>query len=131
MTNALYNNGELQILQDALSSEQHELGLYNDSTDSLGESATLSDITTEPNTGGDYARQSISGFNVSLNTNDNAQAIAPEVTFNVSSNTQTVDSVFVVNTATGELVFTSGLQQSRDLSSIDNFVNNDTGLILD
>lgn len=131
MASGLKNNGEVQILEDAMASTQYEIGLYNDSTDALGDAATMSDITTEPSTADDYSRQTVSGFNVSLNANNNGEAVAPQVTFNVSTNTETVDAVFVRNTSTGELQFTSALQQSRDLSSIDNLVNNNTGIILD
>jgi len=131
MTAGLKNNGEVQILEDAMGSTSYEIGLYNDSTDALGDSATMSDITTEPSTADDYSRQTVNGFNVSLNANSNGEAVAPQVTFNVSSNTETVDAVFVVNSSTGELQFASALQQSRDLSSIDNLVNNNTGIILD
>lgn len=131
MAAGLKNNGEVQILEDAMGNTQYEIGLYNDSTDALSDGATVSDITTEPATSDDYSRQTVSGFNVSLNANSNGEAVAPQVTFNVSSNTETVDAVFVVNTNTGELQFASALQQSRDLSSIDNLVNNNTGLILD
>jgi len=131
MASGLKNNGEVQILEDAMGNTQYEIGLYNDSADALGDDATVSDISSEPATADDYSRQTVSGFNVSLNANSNGEAVAPQVTFNVSSNTESVDAVFVVNTSTGELQFTSALQQSRDLSSIDNLVNNNTGIILD
>lgn len=131
MSNNLHNDGEVQILEDAMGSQQYELGLYNDSVDQLDDSSTLSDITSEPDNAEDYSRQTVAGFNVALNANDDAEAVAPEVIFNVSSNTETVDTVFVVNTDTDELQFTSSLDETRDLEPADNLVNNNTGVSLD
>lgn len=131
MSNNLHNNGEAQILEDATGSTQYELGLYHDATDLLSDDSTLADITTEPDNAEDYSRQTVSGLNVSMSGGD-AQAVAPEVIFNVSSNTETVDAVFVVNTSTDELQFTSDLEDGeRDLGPADRLVNNDTGLTLD
>jgi hypothetical protein len=131
MSNNLHNNGEAQILEDATGSTQYELGLYHDATDLLSDDSTLADITTEPDNAEDYSRQTVSGLNVSMSGGD-AQAVAPEVIFNVSSNTETVDAVFVVNTSTDELQFTSDLEDGeRDLAPADRLVNNDTGLTLD
>jgi len=131
MSNNLHNNGEAQILEDATGSTQYVLGLYHEATDQLSDDATLADITSEPDNAEDYSRQTVSGLNVSMSGGD-AQAVAPEVIFNVSSNTETVDAVFVVNTSTDELQFTSDLEEGeRDLQPVDRLVNNDTGLTLD
>lgn len=131
MSNNLHDNGEVQILDDATGSTQYELGLYHDATDQLSDDSTLDDITTEPDNAEDYSRQTVSGLNVSTADGD-AVAVAPEVIFNVSSNTEVVDTVFVVNTNTDELQFTSELKDGeRDLEPADRLVNNDTGLTLD
>ena len=131
MSNTLHNQGEEQILEVALENQDLALGLYNESTDQLADNSTLGDITTEPDNAESYSRVSISGLNVTLNGSGDAEAVAPEVIFNVSSNTETVDAVFVVNTDTNELQFTSELDETRDLEPIDNLVNNNIGLTLD
>jgi len=127
----LHDFGE-EFMQDLVttSSETFDVGLYNDSTDSLSESSDVSDITTEP-TGSNYSRQSqsASGITVDLSGSD-AKTDFPTQTFDTSDSSQTVDSYFVVvnfdsdeagdeGTASDHIYFTGSLSQSRDLSQID------------
>jgi len=58
MSHILTDLGEEWILETALEGVSVTIGLYNDSTDSLGDTNDVSDITTEPSDG-NYARQSV------------------------------------------------------------------------
>jgi len=138
MSNTLLHNHGEEFMQDLVisSGKTFDIGLYNDSTDALGESADLSDITTEP-AGAAYARQSdaASGF-TATSSSGNIQIAGTTQTFDVSDSTQTVDSVFVVVPYTSDVVtsdggetdhlyFTNALDQSYDLSQFDSTVDLD------
>lgn len=119
------------------SGKTFDIGLYNDSSDSLGDTSDIGDINTEP-TGSAYSRQSdaASGFSVSLSGGD-VQISGKTQTFDVSDSSQTVDSVFVVvnfssdvvssdgGTGTDHLFYTNALDQSYDLSSFSSTVDLD------
>jgi len=139
----LHQHGE-EFMQDLVisSGKTFDIGLYNDSTDSLSDTSDVADITTEP-AGAAYARQSdaASGFTASLSGGD-IQIEGTSQTFDVSDSTQTVDSVFVVvnyqsdvvtsdGSATDHLYYTNSLDQSYDLSQFDSTVDlNPTKLTL-
>jgi len=138
MSNTLLHNHGEEYMQDLViaSGDTVDIGLYNDSTDALGESADIGDITTEP-AGSAYARQSdaLSGFTAS-SVSGNIQIAGTTQTFDVSDSTQTVDSVFVVipfqsdvvssdGSVTDHLFFTNALDQSYDLSQFDSTVDLD------
>jgi len=113
------------------------IGLYNDSTDSLTDTSDVGDITTEP-AGAAYSRQSdaATDFAASLVSGD-VQIAGASNTFDVSDSTQTVDSVFTVisfdsdlvssdgGTDTDHLIFTNALDQSYDLSQFDSTIDLD------
>jgi len=119
------------------SGETFDIGLYNDSTDSLSDTSDVSDITTEP-AGSAYSRQSeaATDFTASL-VSDDIQIAGTTQTFDVSDSSQTVDSVFVVvnyasdivssdgGTATDHLFYTNALDQSYDLSQFSSTVDLD------
>lgn len=131
MTNALYNDGELRVLTAGLQSRSVTIGLYNDATDTLTDSAVYSDITTEPS-GASYSAQSATGTNtISLNASNNGEAVYADQTFDTSDSTQSVDSCYVRDSSSGELLFTCALDSTYDLSNIDSFVLQNTGLALD
>lgn len=102
--------------------------LYDDSTDAIGESDSDpdADITTEPDDTEDYERQSTTVSSQAINS-DYGFLSDTTLTFNVSSNTETVDAAgFVVNFdsdvggAVGDyLVAVASLTQTRDLSQFD------------
>jgi len=139
MSNTLLHNHGEEFMQDLVidSGKTFDIGLYNDSTDSLGESADTGDITTEP-AGAAYARQSdpASGFTAS-DVTGNIQIAGTTQTFDVSDSSQTVDSVFVVvnyasdivssdgGTPADHLMYTNALDQSYDLSQFDSTVDLD------
>lgn len=118
------------------SGKTFDIGLYNDSTDSLGDTNDVEDITTEPS-GSAYARQSESASNFSASLQSGDVRIAGSTqTFDVSDSSQSVDSVFVVvnyqsdliesdGSATDHLYFTNALDQTYDLSQFDSTVDLD------
>lgn len=133
----LHQHGE-EYMQDLVinSGDTYDIGLYNDSTDSLSDTSDVGDITTEP-AGSAYSRQSdaATDFTASLSGGD-VQIAGTTQTFDVSDSTQTVDSVFVVvnftsdlvssdGSATDHLFFTNALDQSYDLSQFDSTVDLD------
>lgn len=117
MTNQLQNSGETFVLSNDLSGVTFDVGLYNDSTDALTDSEGYADITTEP-TGSAYAVQSQATVTIQLDGNSDGQIVLDPVTFDVSDSTATVDSVYVRDNASGDLLFTNSIG-SQDLSTKD------------
>ena len=128
MVDLLTNIGEEYLVENNADGETVTVGLYNDGTDALGETATLSDITTEPS-GSAYARQS-SAVTTAQISGDFGFDNDAQLTFDTSDSSQTVDAAFVVvnftsdtvagdGSATDHLVAAGDLDQSRDLSQID------------
>lgn len=115
MTQQLYNEGETFVLNNDMSAATYELGLYNDSSDNLSDSASYSAITTEPS-GSAYATQTASAT-VSLNGSNNGQVDIDLVTFDVSDSSQTVDSVYIRDNSSGDLIAANALGSSYDLSN--------------
>jgi len=116
MTRELYDNGEVFTLQNDLSSTTFEVGLYNDSTDSLSDTATYADITTEP--ANSYSAQSQSTVTVELDANGNGTVTLDPVTFDVSTSTVTVDSVYIRDSASGDLLWANNIG-TQDLNTKD------------
>lgn len=130
MVDLITNVGEEYFYENNANGETVKVGLYDDSTDALGEGATLTSITTEPS-GASYSRQSdtVTTRNASGSfgiDNDN------KISFDTSDSSQTVDAAFVVinfqsDTVAGDtaaadnLVAAGDLSQSRNLSDIDTF----------
>jgi len=100
----LHDTGEewtqkVRYRQDLIGSRdtQIEVGLYDDSTDSLLDASDVGDITTEP-TDGNYARQKpqLDSTDIGLSyTNGNVVADL-SVTFDLTNTTGSADSIFVV-----------------------------------
>lgn len=128
MVNLLTNIGEEWYTENNVNGATVTVGLYNDTTDALGDTSTLASITTEP-AGASYARQSslVSTLQISGDFGfDNDSTL----TFDTSDSSQTVDAAFfVVNfqsdsvagdtTNQDHLVAAGDLSQSRNLSDID------------
>lgn len=128
MVNLLTNVGEEWYTENALDGATVKVGLYNDSTDALGESDNLSAITTEPS-GSNYSRQSDTVTTLQI-SGDFGFDNDSKITFDTSDSSQTVDAAFVVvnfqsdsvagdGAATDNLVAAGDLTQSRDLSQVD------------
>jgi len=118
------------------------IGLYDDSTDNIGETDDLGAITTEPS-GVAYSRISKSFGTTDFTgqqPSDDVQAIIGDHTFDLSDDTTgSVDSYFIVITfqssivgsdgaQTDHLVATGSLAQSYDLSMVDSLDNNGAGI---
>jgi hypothetical protein len=125
----LHDQGEQLILSSAFGSRTVDIGLFNDSTDSLSDSATYSSITTEP-AGTAYAVQSVTGPSVSLNSGTSALDLGA-LSFDVSDSSQTVDALYVRDQSSGDLIFTNTLDSSYDLSQIDTLDLSNAGMTLD
>lgn len=147
MASALFDTGEEFIMdyvfeESSVKPASVTVGLYNDSVDSLVDSSDVGDITTEP-TGSAYARQTITfGTDWTNSKQDGAwQSVMANVVFDTSDSTQTVDSYFVVinfesddkgdTGATDHLFFASQLDQSYDLTGLDEFQGSGGGVSLD
>lgn len=118
------------------------VGLYDDSTDNIGDTDDVGTISTEP-TGSVYARQSDTISTADIGGDWGFQN-NNQITFDTTDSNQTVDGAFMVvnfasedandgGTATTHLVATAQLSQSRDLSQVDelNVSANELGVMLD
>ena len=136
MSHILTDLGEEYTLETALEGVSITIGLYDDSTDAIGDTNDIADITTEPSDG-NYARQTDT-LTLVDESGDWAAETSSQVSFDVTSTTGTVDSYFVVvnftaddtgdGGATDHLACTGALSQSYDLSNVDT-LNIDAGTI--
>lgn len=107
-----------------------DVGLYNDSTDSLTDSDDVGDISTEPS-GASYARQSAS-FGSNFTNSDSSgdwQTVIDDLTFDASDSSQTVDAYFVVvnfqsddksdGSASDHIYWSGDMGSSENLSNYD------------
>jgi hypothetical protein len=117
MTNQLQNNGETFTMQNDLGAVTYNVGLYDDSVDGLIDSDGYAQITTEP-TGSAYAVQSQGTVTIQLDGSDNGQIVLDPVTFDVSDSSASVDSVYIRDSTSGDLLFTNNIG-SQDLSTKD------------
>lgn len=117
-----------------------DVGLYNNTTDSLSDTSDLADLSTEP-TGSAYSRQTISlSGDVTMSNSGGDWQIQQSTTetFDTSDSSQSVDSYFyVVNfnsteagdaSANDHMLIYGDLDSTYDLSSIDSFNLDDTGI---
>lgn len=125
----LHDSGELLVLNSAFDGRTVEVGLFDNSTDSLSDSDGYSAITTEPD-GSDYAPASVSNPNVSQ-TSGTTTVEMGDLTYQVSDATTSVNYVFVRDSSSGDLIFTNELDQAYDLNSIDTLDLSNVGLSLE
>ena len=128
MSALLTDLGEEWTMKFDLTGVTVDVGLYNDSTDSISDTSDLSDITSEPSDG-NYSRQTGVAFSVSDEGGDWQFDNDSTISFDVTSTTGTVDSYFIVanfqasDTGDGSpqdhVVVTGSLSQSYDLSNLD------------
>jgi hypothetical protein len=127
MSFILTDLGEEYLMKNDTGATNLDVGLYNDSTDAIGDTDDLSAITTEPS-GSAYARQSAPVATADISgdwgfDNDNQES------WDTSDSSQSVDAYFLVAnfqaTDTGDgspqdhLIATGALSQSRNLTDID------------
>jgi hypothetical protein len=128
MAAILTDLGEEWMIKNNLDSVSVDVGLYNDSTDSIADSDDIGAITSEPSDG-NYSRQtgiSVSASDISGNWGIDNDS---QISFDVTNTTGTVDSYFFVfnfqaddtgdGSAQDHLVLTGSLSQSYDLSNVD------------
>jgi hypothetical protein len=125
----LHDEGELLVLNSAFDGRTVEVGLFDNSTDSLTESDGYSAITTEPG-GSDYSPASVSSPSVSQ-TSGTTTVEMGNLTYQVSDATTSVNYVYVKDVSSGDLIFTNSLDQAYDLNSIDTLDLSNVGLSLD
>lgn len=132
MANQLHNTGEEYIV-DKLDGETHDVGLYNDGTDTLADADDVGAITTEPS--GSYARQSATIL-TAKNANGNYEIQVGDVTFDTSTAEQSVDSGFIAvnfdsdeagdgGAASDHLLFTFPIEDSNGSQTALNLTNFD------
>jgi hypothetical protein len=128
MASILTDLGEEFLIKNNLDGATVDVGLYDDSTDAIGDTDDLAAITTEPSTG-NYTRQDgilieqgdFAGNHGVDNTN--------KITFDVSGTDGDVDSYFFEVTFQAEdtgdsspqehLILTGSLSQNYALSNVD------------
>lgn len=128
MVDLITNVGEEYFYENNSNGETAIVGLYNDTTDALGEGDNLAAITTEPS-GSAYSRQTDT---VTTRNSSGSFGIDndSQISFDTSDSSQTVDAAFIAinfqsdtvagdGAASDNLVAAGDLSQSRDLSSID------------
>jgi len=128
MPNLITNIGEEYLIENNAQGATVKVALYDDTTDGISDSSTLSDITTEPG-GASYERQSSSVTTRQIGSDfgfDNDSKLS----FDTSDSSNTVDTAaFIINfnsdsvagdsSPTDHLIGVADLSQSRDLSQID------------
>lgn len=95
------------------------VALYNQSTDGLGETSDVGDITSEP-TGASYARQSSTVSYNSFGDGTRGYENDNTLTFDTSDSTETVDhAAFIADDSgsTTRLMAIAPLNDTRDLSN--------------
>lgn len=132
MASILTNIGEEWIAENNVDGASIDVGVYNDSTDSVSDTDDLP-LSTEPDSGTtNYARQTDTVSSFQDANNDFGFQNDSQLTFDFSdvTSSSTKDSYFVVvnftaDTTSGDtqandhLVATGSLSQNRDIGSID------------
>lgn len=134
MSHGLSDVGEEAIIrhvftEDITKPSAISFGLYYDATDNLQDSEDLADITTEPS-GASYARIGRTfgtGEFTSSDVDGDWQAVADDISFDLSDSSQTVDSWFAVinfqssdkgdGSATDHVMMRGGLGEEVDASN--------------
>lgn len=128
MASILTDLGEEWMIKNNLDTASVDVGLYDDSSDSISDSDDVSDITTEPSDG-NYTRQEDESVSASDIDGDWGVDNDDTITFDVSGTDGDVDSYFFVanfeaedtgdGSSTDHLVVTGSLSQSYALSNLD------------
>jgi hypothetical protein len=146
MTTQLHDTGEEFVIDVVFRSDtltkpgSVNVGLFNDSTDSLSDGSDIGDITTEPS-GGSYAPQSASLDGSDFSNTDSGgdwQTTITDQTFDTSDSSQDVDAYYVSvsfqaddtsdGSPTEHLFWTGQLDQTYDLNSVDSLTLSGAGL---
>jgi len=127
MANLLTNIGEEWLVENDPNGATLTVGLYNDSTDGLGDTSTLGNISTEP-VGAAYSRQT-SAVTTRQIGSDYGFDNDSQISFDTSDSSQDVDHALYIVTFQSaiagdgspqdHLIGVTALSQSRDLSQLD------------
>lgn len=147
MADELFQTGEEFIVRrtfspSVISTTQVEVTLYNNNTDGLTDSSSIGDITTEPGT---ITRQTVdldtAQISYTLNTSSNFQAEFEDQVFDTTGINDDVDAFATIvnfqSSVAGDgspadnLFFAGLLDQTYDLSIIDQFTLRGTGIAID
>lgn len=128
MSAILTDLGEEWLVKNNADSASLDVGLYDDSTDSISDTEDIGDITTEPSDG-NYSRQTGIAMSASDLSGDWGFDNDSTISYDVTNTTGTVDSYFIVanfqasdtgdGSANDHLIVTGSLSQSYDLSNLD------------
>jgi hypothetical protein len=119
--------GEEYVIKNGLDGATVNVGVYNDSTDSISDTDNVSAITTEPSNG-NYSTASVSLSAVDVSGDwgaDNDSQISFD--FSDQSTSETVDAFYITvnfnsteaGTTSDHLIGTAAMTQNRDIGSID------------
>ncbi len=117
-TDILVDLGEEELMTNGFDGQTFTVGVYNDSTDNLDDTSTVSDITTQP-TNANYAPQT-SVFTVANLSGDFGVDNDTQLSFDFSdiATTEVVDAFFIEDGA-GNLYFNAAMTQDRDIGALD------------
>ena len=117
-TDILVDLGEEELMTNGFDGQTLTVGVYNDSTDGLDDTSTVSDITSEP-TNANYAPQT-SAFTIANLSGDFGVDNDTELSFDFSdiATTEVVDAFFIEDGA-GNLYFNAAMTQDRDIGALD------------
>ena len=126
----LHDTGETLVLESAFNGRDVEVGLFDNTVDSIAEGDGFAGITSEPD-GTDYAAQTVTGPAVSQDGSGVTTVDMGNLSFTVSDATTSANYVYVRDTTSGDLIFTNQLDQSYDLGSIDTLDLTNVGMELE
>jgi hypothetical protein len=117
-TDILVDLGEEELMTNGFDGQNFTVGVYDDSTDGLDDTSTVSDITTEPSNV-NYNPQT-STFTIANLSGDFGVENDTLLSFDFSdiATSQTVDA-FYVEDGGGNLYFNAAMTQDRDIGSLD------------
>lgn len=117
-TGILVDLGEEELVKNGFDASTLTIGVYNDSTDGLGDASTVSDIVTEP-TNTNYSTET-STFSAVEISGDWGVDNDSSVSFDFSDQTTSEDvDAFYVSDGAGNLYFNAAMTQTRDIGAID------------
>ena len=117
-TDILVDLGEEELMTNGFDGQTFTVGVYDDSTNILSDTDTVSDITTEPSNA-NYSPQT-STFSIANLAGDFGVSNDSQLSFDFSdiSTSQVVDA-FYVEDGNGQLLFNAAMTQDRDIGALD------------
>ena len=117
-TDILVDLGEEELMTNGFDGQTFTVGVYNDSTNILSDTDTVSDITTEPSNA-NYSPQT-STFSIANLSGDFGVSNDSQLSFDFSDiSTSNVVDAFYVEDGSGQLLFNAAMTQDRDIGALD------------